>query len=168
MIRCLSILFVLLIHKSSLSQTKSALNSVSKTTLQLGSLFKDHMVLQRDMLISVWGKATAGTTVTVQFANNKKKAIADSKGTWNLKLDDLKASFDPKTMIVSSSMDEKTIKISDILVGEVWICSGQSNMQFSVNGAPDVKKLVPLAKNIRSFKLKNTVALEPQYTCEGK
>jgi sialate O-acetylesterase len=167
-IRFFTILFVLFIGVSSFAQTEPELNEISKTTLQLGSLFKDHMVLQRDMEIPVWGKAAAGATITVQFANSKKQAVTDSNGKWSVKLSALKGSFEPKTMIISSSLDEKSIKISDVLVGEVWICSGQSNMQFSVNGAPEVKKLVPSAKNIRSFKVNNTVALEPQDTCEGE
>ncbi|SDR65412.1 sialate O-acetylesterase [Polaribacter sp. KT25b] len=166
-IRFVGFLFLLSIGVGSFAQTTAMGKSTNNIPFQLGSLFKDHMVLQRDVPIPVWGKATAGTTVTVKFANSKKQTIADSNGKWSVKLDALKASFDSKTMLVSSSMDKKTIKISDVLVGEVWICSGQSNMQFSVNGAPEVKKLIPSAKNIRSFKVKNTVALEPQDTCEG-
>ncbi|MGJ8758958.1 MAG: sialate O-acetylesterase [Polaribacter sp.] len=166
-IRFFAILFVLFIGVVSFAQTKSIDKSTNNNPFQLGSLFKDHMVLQRDMPIPVWGKAAAGSTITVHFANYKKQTIADSNGKWSVKLSALKGSFEPKTMIISSSMDEKAIKISDVLVGEVWICSGQSNMQFSVNGAPEVKKLIPSAKNIRSFKVKNTVALEPQDSCEG-
>ena len=142
-IRCLIILLVLFVQVSIFAETKPVLKSIAKTTFQLGSLFKDHMVLQRDMPIPVWGKAGAGSTITVHFANYKKQTIADSNGKWSVKLSALKGSFEPKTMIISSSMDEKAIKISDVLVGEVWICSGQSNMQFSVNGAPEVKKLIP-------------------------
>ena len=142
-IRCLIILLVLFVQVSIFAETKPVLKSIAKTTFQLGSLFKDHMVLQRDMPIPVWGKAAAGSTITVHFANYKKQTIADSNGKWSVKLSALKGSFEPKTMIISSSMDEKAIKISDVLVGEVWICSGQSNMQFSVNGAPEVKKLIP-------------------------
>lgn len=162
-----TILFLLFTGVSGFAQIQLVLKPVSKVTFQLGSLFKDHMVLQRDMPIPVWGKADVGTKISVQFANSEKQTVADSNGKWSVNLEASKASFDPKTMVVTSSSDEKIIKISDILIGEVWICSGQSNMQFSVNGAPEVKKLVPLAKNIRSFKVKNTVALEPQDTCEG-
>ena len=154
----LIILFILFVQVSSFGQT----------AFQIGSLFKDHMVLQRDMPIPVWGKATAGAIIKIQFANSEKETIADANGKWRIDLKSLKASFDSKKMIISSSLDKQKIEISDILVGEVWICSGQSNMQFSVNGAPEVKKLVPSAKNIRSFKVKNTVALKPQGTCEGK
>ncbi|MEO9570310.1 MAG: sialate O-acetylesterase [Polaribacter sp.] len=161
----LAILCVLLFSNSGFSQSKFNLDT--KTAFQVGSLFKNHMILQRDMPIPVWGKAPPGTTITVKFANLKKQAITDANGKWILKLNPLPASFKPQKMIISSSLDKKNIEISDILIGDIWICSGQSNMQFSVNGAPEVKKLVPSAKNIRTFKVKNTVAFTPQDTCEG-
>jgi sialate O-acetylesterase len=164
---CLVILFVVFIQASSLAQTNSTLKLGSKTKFQLGSLFKNHMVLQRDMQIPIWGKATVGAIIKIQFANSEKETVADANGKWRIDLKVLKASFEPKKMIISSSLDKKTIEILDILVGDVWICSGQSNMQFSVNGAPEVKKLVTSAKNIRTFEVKNTVAFEPKDTCEG-
>ena len=125
------------------------------------------MILQRDQAIPVWGKATAGATITVQFANSKKETIADSKGNWRVNLMAQKASFEAKELLVHSSADKKSIKISDVLVGDVWICSGQSNMQLRVGAVPEIKKLIPLAKNIRSFEVKHKVAFQPQDTCEG-
>ena len=146
--------------------------TISKTSnsaeFQLASLFKDHMVLQRDMAVPVWGKAIAGATITVNFAEKTKKTVADANGNWSLCIASLQASFEPRTMKITSSKDKKEIEISDIVVGEVWICSGQSNMQLGINAAPEVKALVPSAKNIRSFTVKNTVAFEPQDTCEGE
>ncbi|MFB9056124.1 sialate O-acetylesterase [Mariniflexile ostreae] len=159
--------FLLAMGYASDAQTASDAEVVYKPIVQLGALFKDHMVLQQNKPIPVWGKAAAGATIDVQLADSKKQTISDSKGYWQVTFEPLPSSFSPKTMTVSSSLDEKQLNISDILVGEVWICSGQSNMQFSVNGAPEVKKIVPLAKNIRSFKVKNTVAFQPQDTCEG-
>jgi sialate O-acetylesterase len=144
------------------------IDNKKQTKIQLASLFKDHMVLQRDMPIPVWGKAEAGATITVQFANTEKSTIVDSNGKWRLDLVALKASFEPRTMVISSSNEKDDIQILDILVGEVWICSGQSNMQFGVGAVPEIKSLIPSAKNIRSFKVKRTVAFEPQDTCEGE
>jgi sialate O-acetylesterase len=160
-------LAILVIHISSFSQTKPSQKPINKTTFQIGSLFNDHMVLQRDMPIPVWGKATAGTTIKIQFANSEKQTIADANGKWRIDLKSLKASFDSKKMIISSSLDKKEIEISDILIGDVWICSGQSNMQFPVKNAPEVIKLVPSAKNIRSFEVKKTVAFFPQESLQG-
>ena len=162
---CLVILLILFVKLSSFAQTKPVLKPNTSVTFQLGSLFKDHMILQRDQPIPVWGKAAAGTTIIVQFANSKKQAIADSKGNWRVNLEAQKASFEPKELLVYSN--KKNIKVSDVLVGDVWICSGQSNMQLRVGAVPEIKKLIPLAKNIRSFEVKNTVAFEPQDTCEG-
>jgi sialate O-acetylesterase len=76
------------------------------------------------------------------------------------------ASFDPQVFQVSGLNFQ--ISLTDVLVGEVWICSGQSNMQFRVNSVPELKKLTPAAKNIRSFEVKRTVAFTEQETCEGQ
>jgi sialate O-acetylesterase len=152
---------------SCYAKTKSVLK-IRTHTLELASLFKNHMVLQRDMPIPVWGKAEAGTTVTVRFANSEKSTISDSNGKWRVDLEALKSSFTPRTMVVYSSVDEDTIQVSDIVVGEVWICSGQSNMQVPVNAVPEIKSLVSSAANIRSFTVNNTVAFQPQDTCEGE
>ncbi|WP_159020764.1 hypothetical protein [Algibacter sp. L3A6] len=86
------------------------------------------MVLQRDMPIPVWGKAEAGATITVEFANSEKSTVVGSNGKWRIDLAALKASFEPRAMVVSSSVKQEVIQILDIVVGDVWICSGQSNM----------------------------------------
>ena len=101
------------------------------------------MVLQRNQSIPVWGKATVGATITVKFANSEKSTVTDSNGKWRLDLNALKASFEPRNMIISSSLNKEDIKISDIVVGDVWICSGQSNMEMRVGGVPEIKALIP-------------------------
>ncbi|MGJ8644420.1 MAG: sialate O-acetylesterase [Luteolibacter sp.] len=135
--------------------------------LSLGSLFTDNAVLQRDMQVPVWGTADAGGVVSVKFADQEKTATANANGKWKVELDPLSASFDPETLTVSSAT-HPTIECGNILVGEVWICSGQSNMQMSYGGIPDIKALIPAAKNIRSFAVKRTVAFTEQDTCEGE
>ncbi|MCK0157308.1 sialate O-acetylesterase [Cellulophaga sp. F20128] len=137
-------------------------------TLEVASLFKDHMVLQRDMPIPIWGKAQAGAIITVAFANSEKSTVADLNGKWRVDLDALKASFASRTMRISSSADKDVVQISDIVVGEVWICSGQSNMQMGFDGIPEIKALTTTASNIRSFNVKRTVAFEPQDSCAGE
>lgn len=162
-----SILIICLLSFNASFSLKKA-DDKKQTKIELASLFKDYMVLQRDMPIPVWGKAEVGSTITVQFANTEKSTVVDSNGKWRIDLAALKASFEPRTMVVSSSVGKDTIQISDILVGDVWICSGQSNMQFGVGAVPEIKSLIPSAKNIRSFNVKRTVAFEPQDTCEGE
>lgn len=94
--------------------------------LRLSPVFSDHMVLQRDMAVPVWGTATAGEKITVKIRSLEKTATADEAGHWNLKLDPLSAGG-PEVMTVSAA---NTVTISDVLVGEVWVGSGQSNMQM--------------------------------------
>lgn len=136
--------------------------------LTLGSLFKEHMVLQRDLPVPIWGTAAPGATVTVSFAGQKKSATTGADGNWRVVLDPLKASFEPRTLTVAASSESAAIELADVVVGEVWICAGQSNMQRGVYWAPAVKALVPKAKNIRSFTVNRTVAFVEQNTCEGE
>lgn len=139
----------------------------SYADLELGSLFTDHMVLQRDMPVPVWGTADAGATITVEFAGQKKTTIVDSSNHWKITLDPLPASFEPKIMTVVSSIGNQQSVIGNVVVGEVWICSGQSNMQFGYGGVPEIKALEPSAKNIRTFEVKRTVSMTEQDSCEG-
>ncbi|MEP4078346.1 sialate O-acetylesterase [Haloferula sp.] len=133
--------------------------------LRVGSLFKDHMVLQRDMTVPVWGSADPGETITVEFASQKKSAEADANGRWQVRLDPLATSFKSRKMTVSSPAT--SMEISDVLVGEVWICSGQSNMQMVANSDPNIKKLTPKQEHLRTFAVKRTVAFEEQEYLEG-
>lgn len=142
------------------------LSGAADAALQLGSLFKDHMVLQRGMPVPVWGTAESGSTVTVEFAGQKKAAKANEDGTWRVTLDPLSASSDPGQMSISCS-GRPAIHLSDVVVGEVWICSGQSNMYLPVTAVPEVQALKATAKNIRAFEVKRTVALTEQDFCEG-
>lgn len=164
---CIVLTFYLCGYNAIYAQTRTLLKTDTEASFHLGSLFKDHMVLQREMPIPVWGKSVAGSSITVKFADSEKTTITDLNGSWRVDLEALKASFEPRTMIISSSVDSKVLQISDVVVGEVWICSGQSNMQLSVNAVPEIKSLVPSAQNIRSFAVKNMVAFEPQDACEG-
>lgn len=134
--------------------------------LTLASPFTDHAVLQRDMPVPVWGTADAGATVTVEFAGQVKQAVADSSRHWNVVLDPMAASSKPRKMIIQSS-NNPSIHFSNLLVGDVWICSGQSNMQMSHQHVPDVAALLSFAKNLRTFEVERTVAFTKQARCEG-
>ena len=108
-----------------------------KQVLELGSPFVDHAVLQRGMPVPVWGWARPGSTVTATFAprpgsgqaGQTKTATADAHGKWMLKLDPLKASAEGRELSVKAS-DGESLDIQDVLVGEVWFSSGQSNMDW--------------------------------------
>jgi len=148
--------------------------------LTLGAPFADCAVLQREMPVPVWGWATTGDTVTVSFAGQKKTATADGWGKWTATLDPLKASFEPAEMVISDTKG-KSIAISNILVGEVWLASGQSNMQWAVSGRgntsgsvllPGILKRVEAKQArypvIREFTVNNVVAMmHPIEKAEG-
>lgn len=105
---------------------------VPAAALELHPLFTDHGVLQQQLPVPVWGWADPGATVTVSFAGQKKSATAASDRRWQVILDPLAASAEPAVLTAASG--GKTLSVSDLLVGEVWVCSGQSNMAMSVNG----------------------------------
>ena len=112
----------------------------SAAEFKLASVFNDHAVLQRDAPVPVWGWAEAGAEVAVEFAGQKKTAIADANGKWLVKLDALKASAEPCTLTVTEAKATSPILVNDILVGEVWLGSGQSNMAMVVDMAKDGAK----------------------------
>ena len=97
--------------------------------VKLPAVLSSHMVLQREMPVPVWGTAAAGEKVIVKFRNQEKTAVADDKGNWMVKLDALKAGG-PDVMTVAGA---NTLTLDDVLVGEVWVGSGQSNMDMQVS-----------------------------------
>jgi sialate O-acetylesterase len=96
--------------------------------------FGDAMVLQRETKVPVWGTAEPGAKVTVVFAGQTKEAQADAKGAWRVELDPMNASEENRVMTLSCGEDKTELK--DVLVGEVWMCSGQSNMEWNVAQTP--------------------------------
>jgi sialate O-acetylesterase len=104
------------------------LASLSASDLRFAGIFTDHAVLQRDMEIPVWGWGEPGEKVTVTFASQSKTATADAHGKWMVRLDSMPASSDGLKLLVQSTVKARSVTLSDILVGDVWLCSGQSNM----------------------------------------
>ena len=134
--------------------------------VQLPKIFGDHMVLQRQQPVPVWGWETPNVEVTVSFAGQTKSAKADAFGKWMVKLDPLEANKRGQLLIVKGS-STKTFK--DVLVGEVWICSGQSNMEWTVNGslnAGEEKKSANLG-HIRHFKVPHINKPLPESDVKG-
>lgn len=132
--------------------------------VRLPRLFGDNMVLQRDKPIAVWGWASPGEKVVVHFNGQTKTARADKQGQWSLRLDPMSAGG-PYQMTVNGRKDDKTF--SNVMVGEVWICSGQSNMEMPIAGWGKINNYQQeiAAANfdaIRQIKVPNTVALVPQ------
>src|SRR3989304_8799611 len=99
--------------------------------VELPGIFGNNMVLQRGVQVPVWGWADSGEKVTVSFVSQVKTTTADKNGNWSVKLEPMKADKNPREIIVSG---KNTIKFNNVLVGDVWIASGQSNMAFSLWG----------------------------------
>jgi len=95
----------------------------------LPKILGHNMVLQRNKQVPVWGTADKGEKVTVTFAGQTKTTVANDSGRWMIKLNPMKASEQPREMVISG---KNTILLKNILVGEVWLCSGQSNMEYAM------------------------------------
>jgi len=115
----------------------------SSADVRLPHVFGDHMVVQRGTKIPVWGWADPGEEVAVQLGKRKAKTRADAEGKWIVRLGRIRKAGGPYEMTVTG---RNTIRLTDVLVGEVWIASGQSNMQFSVRGAADPEKEIAAAQ----------------------
>ena len=114
--------------------------------LEPAALFNDNMVLQREKPVAVWGKADPGATVTIVFAGAEAKATADAKGAWRGNLPAMKADGAGKVFTITSSSGEK-VMYQNVVVGEVWLCGGQSNMTFQLWPAPRVFQHAGREKN---------------------
>ena len=142
-------------------------SSLFAAGFRLAAPIADHMVLQREKPVAVWGWADAGESVTVAFAGQSKSATADADGKWMLKLDALKASAEPRTLVVTGKEGHK-LEVKDVLVGEVWLGSGQSNMAMTVQSSNhfDAEKAAANYPLIRHYQESSTHSATP--AAEGK
>ncbi len=164
--RSVTLLFCVLLI--SISNTR-----VQADDLTLPNVFADHMVLQRDTPILIYGWADPGATIEIEFNGQHIFTPAHEAGIWHTTVDPLPPSNRPITLTVKSTLDgnTQTKTVNDILVGDVWICSGQSNMVWSINGSDRVEEFTADAinyPNIRTFKIPNTATHEPQKNCGGQ
>ncbi len=122
----------------------------SHADVKLPSVIGSNMVLQRDMPVPIWGWADKGEKVTVSFGGETKSVVADGKGKWMVKLSPLKAKEAPSKMTIEGN---NKITLDNILVGEVWICSGQSNMEWSIRASMNAKEEIAASNHpvIRLF-----------------
>jgi len=144
-----------------------ALAPVLRAELKLPAIISDHMVLQQKQSNPIWGWDTPGTKVTVTFAGQTKSAEAAADGKWTVKLDPVEANAQPQTIAIAGSTSKE---IQDVLVGEVWMCSGQSNMGFTLqqdwNG--DLEAAASKLPNLRLIKVPNVGSQEAQKDFAGK
>ncbi len=136
---------------STIALLLGAVSAVSADVV-LPKVIASHMVLQRGVVAPVWGWADQGETVTVEFAGQSKSATPDATGKWMVKLDPLTASAESRVMTVRGNNE---IQLEDVLVGEVWLASGQSNMEWTFHAIANDEKAYAVAQKdnrlIRAF-----------------
>ncbi|MEM6693014.1 MAG: sialate O-acetylesterase, partial [Planctomycetota bacterium] len=140
--------------------------SVALAEIQFSPVFGDSMVVQRDEPIHVWGWSEAGDEVTVLLAGHEASTKADENGRFDVQLGALPAGG-PHELVVKGAT---TTTFKDVLVGEVWVCSGQSNMAWPVAAAndADLESLTANFPNIRLISVPNRAAQTPQNSFGGK
>jgi len=143
-----------------------ALSFTAQAELKLPAIIGDNMILQQKQVNPIWGWDTPGTDVSVTFAGQTKTAKAGADGKWTVKLDAVPANAKPATLGIKGSSAKE---LKNVLVGEVWICSGQSNMQWSVQSSWDADLEIATAKfpNIRLISVPQVGTQEPQQDFKG-
>jgi len=153
MIRSRGLMLVVAVCLGFVAQTQAE--------VKVPSIFSNHMVLQRDKPIAVWGWDAAGTEVTVTLGETKATAKADDKGNWKVSLPAQKANAKAQTLTVKGT-SEKTY--SDVVIGEVWLCSGQSNMEWTVSISANPQQEIANGDHplIRHIKIPNRPSAKPE------
>ena len=134
--------------------------------VRLPKVFGSHMVLQQEKPLTVWGWADPGETVKVEFLGQSQSAKANDRGEWKVVLASVNAGG-PHTLTVSGS---STVKCDDVMVGEVWLCSGQSNMEMGIGACKDAQQEIAAANypGIRLLKVDKKWSPEPQSDLGGE
>ncbi len=160
--------FVNLVLLTCVTMPILSAQSQAAPVLKLPSIFGDHMVLQQGRDIPVWGWTEPGGTVHVTLANRSVKTQADASGKWMARLPALPTSKDPVEMRVESKGE--AIVYSDVLLGDVWLCSGQSNMAMGVGAMRDAEKVVAEADHprLRMFLVHRQVGFEECEDLQGE
>jgi sialate O-acetylesterase len=144
-----------------------AVAGVCRADVKLPAIFGDHMVVQRGVKIPVWGTADAGETVKVTaLAGQVQSATADEHGKWRVELPPIES----KEPIAITVVGKNSIVLNDVLVGEVWLCSGQSNMGFQLQRADNAGQALKAADRptVRLFKVGRAIKQQPQADLGGK
>ena len=144
-----------------------ALTGVCRAELKLPAIIGDSMVLQQKQEDPIWGWDTPGTKISVSFAGQIKTADADKDGRWTVKLDAMPANAAPQSMTIKGT-SERTL--NDILIGEVWMCSGQSNMRFNLKDdwKGDLELMTAKIPEMRFIRVPEVGTQELQNDFKGK
>lgn len=140
---------------------------VAHGTVTLAPLFRPHAVLQRDKPVPVWGTAAPGEAIRIEFRGQKKDTVAGRNGEWRVTLDPMPASAEGAELSVYA---HNVIRLPDVLVGDVWICAGQSNMDWTVAKSANARQEIAAANfpTLRQFKVAMAVADAPSSIADGQ
>ncbi len=140
--------------------------AAANAEVRMPTIFGSHMVLQRDIEAPVWGWADPSEEVSVSFRDQALSTTAGADGKWMVRLAPLSVG-DPGVLEVKGT---NTLTFEDVLVGEVWVCSGQSNMEWSIDASfdPELERLAGNQPGIRLFGVDHATAMEPQQDCPGR
>jgi sialate O-acetylesterase len=127
--------------------------------LRAARMFSDRMVLQREIPAPVWGWADPGDTVAVAFAGQTQTAVADAAGRWMVRLEPLPASAESRELSITVAAKNRQVVLRDVVVGDVWLCSGQSNMEMGVH--EEFRKTAPNDPLLRNIYIHPTRRDEP-------
>ena len=138
-----------------------------RADVALNNLFTDHMVLQQGIQNKIWGKADPGEEISVSIAGQSHTTVAKKDGSWSVQLDSIIEYGGPHTLTVEGN---NTQRFEDVLIGEVWVCSGQSNMQWPVRQATDADLAIATADlgQIRLISVPQVGTQEPQWNFKGE
>jgi sialate O-acetylesterase len=145
----------------SRAQDAASGDPAGKSQLALASMFSDHMVLQRDMEIPIWGRAEPGAKVTVALGDESVETTSDDNGRWHAHLPSMAAGGPHEISITSG---DHSVKLADVLIGDVWVASGQSNMEWPVSMSDNAEQEVAAANwpQIRFIDVPNVPSQEPR------
>lgn len=151
---------------STLTGAAAAQQPPQRGSLRLSRVIGDHMVMQRDAAVPVWGWAAPGDQVNVTFDGRTHTARADARGAWRVELPARRAGG-PYELTVADG--DQRIQLRDILVGDVWVCSGQSNMEWTLANARNGAAEAAAANDpkVRHFKVPNSWAEQPEEELAG-
>lgn len=144
-------------------------SAASEPSVRLAPAFQNHAVLQRGRAIPVTGQAKPGDRVTVQFGEHTLSGLTGTDGHFRVELPPLEASSVGRTLTVRAASDESDVVLSDLVVGDVWLCSGQSNMEWSIGQLPGADAVVGAANDplIRTLKTPHLLSFEPSASVPG-
>lgn len=143
------------------------IHSSVSADVSVPSIFGDHMVIQQNQPIRIWGWADAGERIKVQLGQDQVETVADASGNWKVKLPARKADNQPLTLALSG---KNNLVFQDVLMGEVWVCSGQSNMGFSLSNSfdADLESLAANFPRLRLISIPQVGTQKPQNNFKGQ